>query len=93
MRIIPVDTGAALELPRRPQHLPHAVLAVSEVEQVLAQPDVADPMGLRDRAVLETLYSTGMRRAELLYLSLRDLDIGRGVVLIREGKGGRTAWC
>lgn len=87
MRIIAVDVGAALELPRRPQHLPRAVLAVTEVEQVLAQPDVTDPMGLRDRAILETLYSTGMRRMELLTLALRDLDGTRGVVLIREGKG------
>lgn len=87
MRLIAVDVGAALELPRRPQHLPRAVLAVSEVERVLAQPDLADPMGLRDRAILETLYSTGMRRLELITLALRDLDVARGVVLIREGKG------
>jgi integrase/recombinase XerD len=82
-----VDVGAALELPRRPQHLPRSVLAVSEVEQVLAQPDLTDPMGLRDRAILETFYSTGMRRMELITLALRDVDSGRGVVMIREGKG------
>jgi integrase/recombinase XerD len=87
MRLIAVDVGAALELPRRPQHLPRSVLGVSEIEQVLAQPDLSDPMGLRDRAILETFYSTGMRRMELITLALRDLDTTRGVVMIREGKG------
>jgi integrase/recombinase XerD len=87
MKHVPFDAGAALELPRRPQHLPRTVLSISEVEQVLAQPDLAGPMGVRDRAILETLYSTGMRRLELLQLTLPDVDAGRGVVFIREGKG------
>ena len=44
-------------------------------------------MGLRDRAMLETLYSTGMRRSELIALQLYDLDAERGTVLVRQGKG------
>ena len=87
MHVTSCDVGAALELPRRPQHLPRAVLSVSEVEQVLAAPDLADPIGLRDRAILETFYSTGMRRMELITLQLPDVDAERGVVCIREGKG------
>src|SRR3990172_1576125 len=87
MHVIGCDVGAALGLPRRPQHLPRGVLSVSEVERVLAAPDLADPMGLRDRAILETLYSTGMRRLELIHLALPDVDAERGVVYIREGKG------
>lgn len=87
MHVIGCDVGAALELPRRPQHLPRGVLSVSEVERVLATPDLADPLGLRDRAILETLYSTGMRRLELIHLTLPDVDAERGVVYIREGKG------
>ncbi len=51
------------------------------------QPNVADPIGLRDRAILETLYSTGMRRLELINLKLYDLDTERGTILIRQGKG------
>ncbi len=54
---------------------------------VLAVPDLAKPGGVRNRAVLETLYSTGMRRQELLGLSIGDLDRERGVILIRHGKG------
>lgn len=87
MHVVATNAGAELELPRRPQRLPKAVLSVSEVEQVLAQPDLADPLGVRDRAILETLYSTGMRRLELIHLTLPDVDAERGVVYIHEGKG------
>ena len=44
-------------------------------------------MGVRDRAMLETFYSTGMRRMELVGLKIFDLDFERGTVLIRQGKG------
>ena len=57
------------------------------MEQVLAQPNINDPLGLRDRAMMETLYSTGMRRLELANLKLYDLDTERGTVTIRQGKG------
>jgi integrase/recombinase XerD len=63
------------------------VLSVSEVERVLNQVDPKAPLGLRDRAILETLYATGMRRMELLHLHCYDLDSERGTVLIRQGKG------
>ena len=56
-------------------------------EQILSQPDLATPVGIRDRAILEILYSTGMRRKELVGLRLYHLDLGRGTVMIREGKG------
>ena len=51
------------------------------------QPNLADPIGLRDRAILEVFYSTGMRRMELIHLKLFDLDLERGTILIRQGKG------
>ena len=63
------------------------MLTKSEVEQVLAQPDTSEAMGLRDRAILETFYSTGMRRSELMGLGVFDLDRERGTVMIRQGKG------
>jgi integrase/recombinase XerD len=81
------NPASELELPRMEHRLPKAVLSASEVEQVLAQPDVQDPLGLRDRALMETLYSTGMRRMELANLKLYDLDAERGTVTIRQGKG------
>ena len=52
-------------------------------------PDVSDPLGIRDRAILETLYGSGLRRRELVNLDLGDVDRVRGVVLVRRGKGGK----
>lgn len=89
LKHVPFDAGAALEVPRRPQQLPRAVLSATEAEQVLAMPRPQEPMGIRDRAILETLYSTGMRRMELIQLLVTDVDSTRGVVFIREGKGRR----
>jgi integrase/recombinase XerD len=81
------NPASELELPRLEHRLPKSVLSVAEIEQVLAQPDIRDPLGLRDRALMEMLYSTGMRRLELANLKLYDLDTERGTVTIRQGKG------
>jgi integrase/recombinase XerD len=81
------NPASELELPRVEHRLPKAVLSAGEAEQVLAVPDLGDPLGLRDRAILEVLYSTGMRRAELVGLAVADLDVERGTVIIRQGKG------
>jgi len=66
--------------------LPKAVLTASEAEQVMQQTRIHDPLGLRNRAILETLYSTGMRRLELVNLTLWDLDLERATFAIRQGK-------
>jgi len=81
------NPAADLDLPRAEKRLPKHVLTASEAERVLALPDVGDPLGLRDRAMLEAIYSTGMRRMELIGLKLYDLDAERGTVFIRQGKG------
>ncbi len=64
------NPAAELELPKTPQKLPRHLLSQLDVEQIINRPDIADPLGLRDRAILETLYSTGMRRRELIRLRL-----------------------
>ncbi|HKM49513.1 MAG TPA: site-specific tyrosine recombinase XerC [Terriglobales bacterium] len=81
------NPASEMELPRRSHTLPKHVLTAEEVEQVLLQPDMRDPMGLRDRAILETLYSTGVRRGELVQIKLYDADLKNGTVFIRQGKG------
>jgi integrase/recombinase XerD len=83
------NPASELELPRQQQRLPRHILSVAEVEQVLNACDTTDPLGLRDRAMLEALYSTGMRRAELTSLRADDVDLARGTVFIRQGKGGK----
>jgi integrase/recombinase XerD len=80
------NPASELELPRREKRLPKHVLTISEAEAVINQSNPNEPLGLRDRAILETFYSTGMRRMELLNLKLFDVDFDRGTVLIH-GKG------
>ena len=63
------------------------ILSVQEVEAILREAEPQGLGGLRDRAMLETLYSTGMRRMELPGLALYDVDLTRRLVMVREGKG------
>jgi len=88
-RYLLANPASELVIPRKIKHLPRDVLSAEEAETVLAQPDLTDPLGLRDRAMLETFYATAMRRLELVALKLPDLDLARGAAMIREGKGGR----
>jgi len=81
------NPASELELPRTEKRLPRAILSADEAEKVLAGADLATPLGLRDRAILEVLYSTGIRRSELVALTIYSLDQERGTVLIRQGKG------
>jgi integrase/recombinase XerD len=85
--LILYNPASELLLPRLGKRLPKHVLTVQEAERVLAVPDARTPLGVRDRAILETLYSTGLRRMEVAQLRLYDLDGDRGTVHVREGKG------
>lgn len=84
---IAYNPASEIDLPKRPATLPRNILTAREVEIVLAQPDLGDDLGVRDRAVMEVLYSTAMRRSEAVNLIVSDIDSSRGVVLIRAGKG------
>lgn len=81
------DPSLELKAPRLPRALPHS-LGEREVEALLAAPDVATARGLRDRAMLELLYATGLRVSELVGLRLDQLNLRQGVVRVI-GKGGR----
>lgn len=81
------DPTARLDSPRMGLRLPKT-LAESEVERLLAAPDVEDSLGLRDRAMLELMYASGLRVSELVNLKLNAVDLRRGVVQVL-GKGGR----
>ena len=73
--------------PRLPQRLPH-YLTHEEIDQLLAAPEADTPQGLRDRAILETLYASGMRVSELAKLDLRDVNLSNGEVRVI-GKGDK----
>jgi integrase/recombinase XerD len=87
-KYIPLDPAVELELPRVGYKLPN-VMNRDEAELVLSQPNVGEPLGIRDRAMLEMLYSSGLRRMELLQLKLYDLDQKHGLLTVRQGKGRR----
>ena len=85
-RHLPSNPAADVELPRVPKGLRDPMTA-SEVEAVLALPDLTYAQGLRDRAMLELFYATGIRRMELSALSLHDIERERGTLHVRRGKG------
>jgi integrase/recombinase XerD len=80
----PTDGVVALKLSRV---LPRRVVTEREMQKLLAAPDVVTALGIRDRAMLEMLYSTAMRAGEILSLEVADIDTEHGLVHIREGKG------
>ena len=85
--LIERDIGGLLDLPRQARQLPDT-LDVSEVEALLAAPDPAEPAGVRDRALLELLYASGLRISEALRLDREDLSLGGSFVRVI-GKGDR----
>jgi integrase/recombinase XerD len=83
------NPASELDLPKLPKRLPRSILSVQEVEATLSEADPSTPYGLRDRALLELLYSTGLRRMEAAHLALYDVDAQRRLVFVREGKGSK----
>lgn len=80
------NPASDFELPRVPKHLPKNILNQEEIEDMLRQTQVYGDIGIRDRSIIETFYSTGIRRMELVNLKLQDIDLARGVLTIFEGK-------
>ena len=81
------DPTRMLEMPKLPRRLPQGVLSGKRSSSCSVSRDLATYIGVRDRAVLETLYSTGLRNTELRNLSVSDLDLDRGYVTVLKGKG------
>ena len=76
-----------LETPKVAKTLPE-VLTLKEIERILEQPDLKTPLGIRDRAMLEILYATGMRVSELTHLPVHQVNLEAGYVLLY-GKGSK----
>ncbi|MEZ6137038.1 MAG: site-specific tyrosine recombinase XerC [Pirellulaceae bacterium] len=89
---IPFNPAAELDLPKLPRQLPKAILTDEEVDRILQQPDTTTPLGLRDRALFEVLYSTGIRRAEVCALRLEHIHVDRQVLFIHQGKGQKDRY-
>ena len=89
--VLKQNPAAVVPAPRLERRLP-TFLDEDQVRRLLEAPPTARWQGLRDRAILETLYSTGMRVSELVGLNLNDVDDISGTVIVR-GKGKRERLC
>lgn len=87
-RHLPSNPATDLDLPQVTKGL-RDPMTLGEIEAVLALPDLTYAQGLRDRALLEVLYGTGLRRFELAALNGEDLDRERGTLHVRRGKGAK----
>lgn len=85
--LILYNPASELELPKVIRNLARYVLSIEDVEKILNQPDTSTLIGRRDRAILEVLYSSAIRRSELARLLVYDVDVKNGTLLVREGKG------
>jgi integrase/recombinase XerD len=85
--IVTDDPTAALATPRRGRKLPH-VLTLAEVQHLLAQPRGDEPAAIRDRALLELMYASGLRASETIGLEVADVDLKNGFLRAR-GKGSK----
>lgn len=73
-------------LPRIPRRLPKNIPTVEDIELVLGQALIMGQLGLRNRAIIEVFYATGIRRIELVNINIRDIDFQRQILTVREGK-------
>ncbi len=88
-QILLADPTAGLERPRLESRLPRSILSLREARQLVEAPDTSTAIGLRDRAILETLYATGIRATELIRLAPFDVDTEEGTLRVVRGKGGK----
>ena len=83
------NPASDLDLPKVGKRLPKNILKAHEVDEILNKIDISCDAGIRDRAIIEMLYSTGIRRKELSDLKLHDIDIEGGTLMVRHGKGDK----
>jgi integrase/recombinase XerD len=87
--LIITNPSVALSLPKKRKSLPKGVLSEQQIEKLLEQPDTADPIGFRDRTILEVLYATGIRNSELRSLCVYDIDLKELQITVRKGKNAK----
>ncbi|QLH62046.1 site-specific tyrosine recombinase XerC [Serratia symbiotica] len=85
--LILANPAVDLELPRLEKRLPRAILSVEQVEDIVSLCDLTTLQGIRDRALLELLWSTGIRRGEVANLEIYSADFSRKILTILQGKG------
>jgi integrase/recombinase XerD len=86
---IAYNPASTLQLPKQPHRLPRGVLTKAEARRLIETTPTTKPRDIRDRTILEVLYATGIRRAELLGLTIYDADLQTATLRV-DGKGNRT---
>lgn len=86
------DGRYELKDPKVPQSLPRTIATKQQIKKLLLLPDTKTPIGFRDSVVFEILYSTGIRRTELLDLRVQDCFISERRIFIHNGKGNTQRW-
>ena len=81
------NPASEIQIPKCRKRLPNSILTISQAEEIMNCPNLNTDTGIRDRAILEVLYSTGIRRMELCNLKTSDLDAERGTLFVAHGKG------
>jgi len=87
--LLPENTLALIELPSKGRPLPRAIFNRQEIEKILGQTMMFGTFGLRDRTILEVFFATGIRRTELMYLNIEDIDFQSQLVRVNRGKGNK----
>lgn len=87
-----LNPASHIENPKSPKSLPRHILTTDEVRKIFEIADLNTPVGFRDRAILEVLYSTGIRRKEVCGINLEDINIEGKTMLVREGKGKKDRY-
>ena len=81
------NPAETIVLPRHPKLIPPVLLKSREMKKLLDAPDLGNPLGFRDRVIMEVFFATGMRLSELISLAVGDLNFDEGLILIKHGKG------
>ena len=91
--IVFINPAEFIREPKKVRGIPRNILTPAEARAVLDQPNLGTLKGIRDRAILEVFYSTGIRIEELCSLSIYDADLQGGMVRVVKGKGRKTGSC
>ncbi len=83
------DLSKTIKLPKQPKRLPKVILDYAEIKKIMAAPDMQTNDGYRNRIILEILYDTGIRAAEMAAIKTGDLDLDNGYLTVRFGKGAK----
>jgi len=83
------DPGRDIQYAKIPKTLPRSILTKTEARRIIHAPDIKTALGYRDRVILEVLYTSGIRKQEVIQLTLNDVDYHDGILKIENGKGGK----